>query len=108
MSFGVFDTHLGAQSMEGIGEVQNCLDPLLSHCGPSYVLLLIVANSVILFLYHIHKNIPSELDPTYSRPLYGTFLPVSFPPMFDMGEIFKECEGDIFPIKKIMNREITF
>jgi hypothetical protein len=30
MSLRVFDTHLGVQGMEGIGELQNCLAPLLS------------------------------------------------------------------------------
>jgi hypothetical protein len=34
-------------------------------------------------------------------------LPTSFPPMFDMGERFEECEGDPFPVKKMVNREIT-
>jgi hypothetical protein len=48
------------------------------------------------------------LDPIYSRLLCGTLLPVSFPPMFDMGESLKECEGDLFPVGKIVNREITF
>jgi hypothetical protein len=90
MSFRVFDTQLGAQGMEGIGELQNCLAPLLSQCGLSHVLVLMVANKVILFLYRIHKKIPSGLDPIYSRLLHGIFLPVSFPPMFDMGESFKE------------------
>jgi hypothetical protein len=108
MSFGVFDTQLGAQGMEGIGELQNCLAPLLPQCGPSHVLVLIVANRVILFLYRIHKKIPSGLGPIYSRLLCGTLLPVSFPPMFDMGESLKECEGDLFLVGKIMNREITF
>jgi hypothetical protein len=108
MSFEVFDTQLGVQGMEGIGELWNYLAPLLPQCGPSHVLVLIVANRVILFLYRIHKKIPSGLDPIYSRLLCGTFLLVSFPPMFDMGESFKECEGDIFPVEKIMNREITF
>jgi hypothetical protein len=61
-----------------------------------------------LFLDRIHKKIPSGLDPIYSRLLYGTFLPVSFPPMFDMGESLKEYEGDLFPVEKIVNREITF
>jgi hypothetical protein len=93
--------------MEGIGELQNCLAPLLSQCGPSHVLVLIVANRVILFLYHIHKKIPSGLGPIYSRLLYGTFLLVSFPPMFNMGESFKECEGDLFPFGKMVNKEIT-
>jgi hypothetical protein len=94
--------------MEGIFELRNCFAPLLSQCGPSHILVLIVANKVILFLYRVHKKIPSGIDPIYSRLLCGTFLPVSFPPMFDMGEIFKECEGDIFPVEKMVNIEITF
>jgi hypothetical protein len=69
-------------------------------------LVFIVINSVILFLNHIH--IPSGLEPIHSRFLCGTFIPVSFPPMFDMGESLEECEGDRFPVEKIMNREITF
>jgi hypothetical protein len=71
-------------------------------------LLLIVANRVILFLYCIHKKIPSGIGPIYSRLLCGNFLLVSFPPMFDMGKIFKECKGDLFPVGKMVNREITF
>jgi hypothetical protein len=54
------------------------------------VLVLIVANRVILFLYRIHKKIPSGLGPIYFRLLYETLLPISFPPMFDMGESLKE------------------
>jgi hypothetical protein len=61
----------------------------------------------MLFLYSIHKKIPSGLDPIYSRLLYGMFLPVSFPPMFDIGESLKECEDDLFFVEKIVNREIT-
>ena len=96
MPLGVFDTYLGAQGMEGIGEIQNFLAPLLPQCGPSHVLVFIVTNRVILFLDRIHKKIPSGLDRIYSRILYGTLLPVIFPPMFDMGESLKECEGDLF------------
>jgi hypothetical protein len=61
-----------------------------------------------LFLYRFHKKTPSGLGSVYSRILCGTLLPVSFPPMFDMGESLKECEGDLFFVGKIMNREITF
>jgi hypothetical protein len=108
MLLRVFDTQLGAQGMEGIGELWNYFSPLLPQCGPSHVLVLIVANRVILFLYRIHKKIPSGIDLIYSRLLYGTLLPVNFPPMFDMRESNKECEGDIFFVRKIVNREITF
>jgi hypothetical protein len=107
MSLGVFDTQLGAQGMEGIGELWNLLAPLLPQCGPSHVLVLIVSNKVILFLYRIHKKIPSGIDPVYSRLLCGTFLPVSFPPMFYMRESFKECKGDLLFVGKLVNREIT-
>jgi hypothetical protein len=101
-----------------------CLIPILVHkvwkvlvnyrtawplsCRSVVHLVLIVANRVILFLYRIHKKIPSGIGLVYSRLLYGNFLPVSFPPMFDMRESFKECEGDLFFIGKIVNREITF
>jgi hypothetical protein len=101
MSLRVFDTYLGAQGMEGIGELWHYLAPLLPQCGPSHVLVIIVANRVILFLDRIHKKIQVGLDPIYSRLLYGNFLPVSFPPMFDMGESLKECEGDLFPVEKL-------
>jgi hypothetical protein len=61
-----------------------------------------------LFLYRIHKKIPSGIDPIYSRLLCGTLLPVSFPPLFDMGEILKEREDDLFSVEKNVNKEITF
>jgi hypothetical protein len=70
-------------------------------------LVLIVANRVILLLYDIHKKIPSGIDPIYSRLLCGNLLLVSFPPIFGMRESFEECEGDIFFVEKIVNREIT-
>jgi hypothetical protein len=108
MLFEAFDSHIGAQSMEGVGEMHNFFSPLLPQCGPSHALVLIVSNKVMSFLCCIHKKVPSGLDPIYSRLLCGNFLPVSFPPMFDMGEIFKEWEGDIFPTREIMNKEITF
>jgi hypothetical protein len=108
MSLRVFDTQLGAQGMEGIGELQNHLSPLLPGCGPSYVLVFIVSNMVILFSDCIHKNVLSGLSPIYSRLLCGNFLLVSFPPMFDMGEILKEFKGVLFPIRKFVNREISF
>jgi hypothetical protein len=53
-------------------------------------LVFIVINKVILFLDRIHKKIPSKLGPIYPRFLCGTFLPIIFPPMFDMGESLEE------------------
>jgi hypothetical protein len=94
--------------MESICEHWHYLALLLPQCGPSHVLVFIVINTIVLFLDHIHKKIPSGLNPIYSRFLDGTFLPVNFPTMFDMGECLEECEGDIFPVRKFLNREITF
>ena len=96
MLFEVFDTQLGAQGMTGISELWNYLATLLLQCGPSHVLISIVSNMVILFLDHIHKKIPSGIFRIYSKFLCGNFLPLSFPPMFDMEEIFKKCKGDLF------------
>jgi hypothetical protein len=56
MPLKIFDIHLGAQGMEGIGEIQHILAPLLMQRGPSHVLVVIVTNRVILFLDHIHKK----------------------------------------------------
>jgi hypothetical protein len=77
-------------------------------CGPSHVLVFIVINRIVMLFDHIHKKIPSGLDPIYSKFLCGTFLPVIFPPMFNMGESLEECEGDLLHVGKILNREITF
>ena len=100
MLLRVFDTQLGAQGMEIIFELRHCLALLLSQCGPSHVLVFIVANGLILFLYHIHKKIPSGIDPIYSRLLCGTLLPVSFPPMFDMGESLRSAKVIFSPLEK--------
>jgi hypothetical protein len=99
MSLRVFNTQLGAQSMEGIGELQHCLAPLLRQRGPSHALVFIVANRVILFLDRIFKKISRGLDPIYSKLICGTLLPVSFPPMFDMGGALRSVKV-IFSLSK--------
>jgi hypothetical protein len=91
-----------------ICELWHCLALLLPQCAPTHVLVFIVIDIVVLFLDHIHKKIPSGLDPIYSGFLCGNLLPVSFPPMFDMGESLEECEGDLFLVGKTVNMEITF
>ena len=93
--------------MESIFEVCHCLALPLPRRAPSHVLVFIVINKIILFLDHIHKKISSRLDPIYSIFLYGTLLLVIFPPMFDIGESLEECEGDLFLVGKMVNREIT-
>jgi hypothetical protein len=108
MSLRAFDTQLGAQGMESICELRHCLALLLSQCGSSHVLVFIVINKIVLLFDRIHTKIPSGLGPIYSRFLYGTLFPVSFSPMFDMGESLEKCNDDLFPIEKILNKEITF
>ena len=95
----VFDTHLGTQGMEGIGELQHYLAPLFLQCGPSHVLVVIFSNNVILFLDDIYEIFPSGFGLKHSIPLYGNLLALSFPPIFDMGDILNEHKGDIFPIE---------
>jgi hypothetical protein len=108
MPLRVFDMYLGVQGMESIFELRHYLALLLPQCGPSHVLVFIVIKRVVVFLECIHKNIPSGIDPIYSIFLCGTLIPVSFPPMFDMGEILEEYEGDLFHVEKFVSREITF
>ena len=79
VSFRVFDTQLGVQGMEGIGELWKCLAPLLPQCGPSHVLVLIVANRVILFLYRIHKKNSKWARPHIFQTSLCNFAPSNFP-----------------------------
>jgi hypothetical protein len=108
MPLRIFDTQLGVQGMEGIFEIRHYLVPLLMQRGPYHVLVIIISHRVIFLLDYIYKKIPSGFNPKYSRLLYGNLLPVIFPPMFDMGESLKECKGDIFSVKKTVNKEINF
>jgi hypothetical protein len=85
--------------MESFCELRHYLALLLPQCGPSHVLVFVVINRVVLFLDCIHKKIPSGIDPIYSRFLCGTFLLVSFRPMFDIGESLEEYKGDLFLVE---------
>jgi hypothetical protein len=53
-------------------------------------MVFIVTNNIVLFFECIHKKIPSGISPIYPRFMCGNFFPVSFPPMFDMGESLEE------------------
>jgi hypothetical protein len=50
MSLRIFDTQLGAQGMEDIGELWHCLVSFLLQCGPSCIQVVITSNRVVLFL----------------------------------------------------------
>jgi hypothetical protein len=103
MSLGVFDTHLGAQGTEGICELQEYLVPLLKHCGPSSVLVIIVSNGVILFLDGIHKRVPRGIDPKYFRIISIFFLTVSLdPPKFYMGTSLRSAKVIYSLLEKLL------
>jgi hypothetical protein len=108
MSFRVFDTQFGAQGMENIGEIWYCLVPFLMQHGPSCVLVLVASNRVVLLFNGIPKGIPCGGDRKYCRFLYGPLLRVSIPPIFNMGDDLEECKSNIFHLKKIVDRKITF
>ena len=108
MSLGVSNTQLCVQGVEYIGELWHCLVPFLPQCGPSHVLVFIVSDKVIFPLKSIHKICPSGFGPKHFNLLYGGFLIVSIPPIFDMGDNLKEGESDLFSIEKFIDRKITF
>jgi hypothetical protein len=59
MSLGTFDTQLGVQGMEYIGELWDCLVSFLPQYVPSCIQVIITSNRVVLFLNIIPKGIPS-------------------------------------------------
>jgi hypothetical protein len=76
--------------------------------GPSHELVVIVSKRVIFFFDEIHKRFPSGFGLKNFILLCGNFLIVSLSPSFYMGGSLKEHKGDLFPIEKIVDREITF
>ena len=99
MSLRVSNTQLCVQGVEDIGELRHCLVPFLPQCGPSRVLI----NRVILLLKSVHKIFLGGYGGKHARFLYGGFLTVGFPPIFDMGNNFKEGKGYLLPIGKIID-----
>ena len=108
MPLRVFDTQLGAKGVEDIGELRHYFVPFLSQCGSSRVLIIIDSNRVILLLKSIHKRCLGGYGGKHARFLHGFFLTVGFPPIFDMGNNFKEGNNYLLAIGKIIDRKITF
>jgi hypothetical protein len=75
---------------------------------PSHILVIIASNRVEILLEGIHKGYPGGFSPKWHRFIHRVPLPITFPPIFDMGKGFKEHKGDIFTIRKILDRVITF
>jgi hypothetical protein len=90
MSFRVFDTQFGAQGMENIGEIGYYLVPFLMQRGPSFVLVLVASNKVVLFFNGILEIIPCGGDQKYFRFLYGPLLKLSIPRVLNMGNDLEE------------------
>jgi hypothetical protein len=103
MSFKVFDTQVGAHSMENIGEIWYCLVPFLTQCGSFCVLILVASNKVVLFFNGIPKGIPGGGDRKYCRFLCVPLLRVHISPFLNMGDGLEECKCNIFPIGKIVD-----
>jgi hypothetical protein len=101
MSFRVFDTQFGVQSMENIGEIWYCLVPFLTQHGPSCVLVLVASNRVVLFFNGIPEGILGRGDHKYCIFLCGPLLRVRIPLVLNMGEDLKECKSNLFPIEKL-------
>ena len=71
----------------------------------THVLVIIVSNRVIFFLDDIYKRGPSGICLRHSRLIWWSFLPISTPPILDMGDCLKERKGDLFLVEKIVDRE---
>jgi hypothetical protein len=81
MSSIVFDAQFGVQGKENIGEIWYYLVPFLTQGGPSYVLVPVASNGVVLFFNGIPEGIPCGGNHKYCIFLYGPLLKVSIPPV---------------------------
>jgi hypothetical protein len=81
----------------------------LMQSHPSHVLVIIVSNRVEFLLEGINKGHPSGSCPKCHRLIFIMSLPVTFPPIFDMGKGFKERVKVIFLVSEnfFFNRVIT-
>jgi hypothetical protein len=55
---------------------------------------------VVLFFNGVSEGIPCRVYHKHFIFLYGPFLRVSIPPVFNMGNALKECKSDIFSLSK--------
>jgi len=75
---------------------------------PSRALVIIVFDRVELLIEGIKKGHPSGSCPEFHILILVMSLLVTFPPIFDTGEGFKDNEGDIFNVRNFLNRVIPF
>jgi hypothetical protein len=72
------------------------------------VLFIIVYDRVELLLGGICKVLPSGFSHEWCRFIHGVPLPITFQPRNDMGNGFKEREGDNFSLGNFLDRVISF
>ena len=65
-------------------------------CTSNHILVIIASNRVEFLLEDINKSFPCGFCPIYFRQIFGMPLVIVVPPIFDMEEGLKECEGEIF------------
>jgi len=69
---------------------------------PSHILIIIVLDMVEILLDGFNKGFPSGSYPKCHRIVF-VMSHLTFPPIFDMGERFKDSEGDLFSVVKFLN-----
>ena len=94
--------------MEQIHQFVHILIPLVPQCGPLDVFVLIAPHGVIFSLDAILEWIPSGCAREQRGFPFILLLTVGFPRIFDMGGGIEECKNNIFLVREIMDREITF
>jgi hypothetical protein len=85
--------------MEDIGVLWHILVSFILQSCPSHVLVIIISNRVDILLEGINKGHPSGFFPEFHRLIHVLSLPVTFPPISNMGKGFKDREGDISMLK---------
>jgi hypothetical protein len=89
--------------MEDVSVLVHHLVSFLTLSHPSCVLVIIVYDMVEILLEGINKGSPSWFYPEFHILIFVMFLAVKFPPIFGMGEGFKESEGDILDVINFLN-----
>jgi len=85
--------------MEDVSVLWHHLVSFLMQSRPSCALVIIFSEKLELLLEGINKGHTTSSCPKFHRLIFVMALQVTFPPIFDMGEGFKESEGDIFSFK---------
>ena len=73
--------------------------------GPTCVLVIIVADGIVLFFEGLQKICPSGFKPKNIIIVYGIFLTINVPPIFDMGHNLRECKDDLLRVGKLWTKK---